>query len=282
MDPSNEGKDPTTTTIEEITSDIIRASKKLWNPDDAKQSTGIPETATPEFGTALPSPSPDRKPKQVRKTMGRSARPKSRVNSPDTSSTESAGSMESAEALARQQTTSLAFRRIIREITLIPGESESDYFELAGHIEADLKPNTSTEFILVSRFTQIQWDLRRIRMWKDQLRRQRATDAFVVLMESQLQGLDRMARAARWRDGHPDEQTRKLMRKIGLTKIDVVAHGFAENLTLFETLEVMETRLEVRGHTILRELERHREAQGRYDRRLIEGTARELNQGGKR
>jgi hypothetical protein len=281
MDPSNEGKDPATS-IEEIADEIIRASKKLWNPDDAKRSTGIAETATPEFGTASPSPSPDGKPKQVRNTMGRSARPKSRVKSPDRDRTESTGSIMSAEPVAPGQSTSLAFRRIVREITLVPGESESDYFDLAGHIEADLKPKTSTDFIFVSRFTQIQWDLRRVHMWKDQLRRRSATEAFMVLMESQLKGLDPMARAARWRDGDPDGETRKLMRKVGLKKIDVVAHGFAENLALFERLEIMETRLEVRGHTILRELERHREAQGRYDRRLIEGTARELNQGGKR
>jgi hypothetical protein len=148
---------PATTSIDEIADEIIRASMPLWNPEDAKRLEGIPETATSQFGAASPSPSSVRKPKQERKATGRSARLKTRVKSPDTNPTESTGSIMSAEAVAPRQTTSLAFRRIIREVTLVPGESESDYFELTGHIEADLKPNTSTEFIFVSRFTQIQW-----------------------------------------------------------------------------------------------------------------------------
>lgn len=274
MDPLDENKGPRPTSEDEVTQKILRASKALWPPEAADLPQGTARALPPAKPRRASSP-PTPKPKQQRTTTRRSSRGKTTATAPEFNPTGSAGSMSSkAETLAPQKTTSLAFRRIMREVTLVPGESESDYLELAAQVEADLQPNTSMEFIFVSRFTQIQWDLRRVHNWKDRLRRASATEAFVVLMESQLKKLDEPARAALWHNGQPDTDTKKLMRKAGLTKSDVVAGGLAKNLALFETLEIMEARLEMRGHTMLHELQRHRQTHQPYDLRLIEGTAK--------
>lgn len=159
---------------------------------------------------------------------------------------------------------------MMRDVALLPGESKDEYLDFTGQIEADLQPLTPTEFIFVSRFVQVQWDIRRVHSWKDQLKSGSATEAFIALMESHLKEIDRNARIALWRNGHPDKKTRKLMREAGLSKTAIVAQAVAEHLELFEALEVMETRLEMRGHTLLHELERHREAQERHSRKGIE------------
>lgn len=272
MAPNDNQKGSGRVSYDEAADELLNASKRLWRPEDRHGLESAPNVPPPSVPASAQSRRPRKKPKEegTHGPAPKSAKSKQPVPG-SKQNTASVGS-PAISTLTRNR-PSPSFRHIVRDVTLLAGESKEDYQNVAGVIEADLNPETPTEFIFVSRFTYIQWDIRRVHIWRDQLRRRCAKEAFVALLKPHLKVSDDHAVAALWRDGNPAKKTRTVLEEADLTETAIVAYGLAQNLSLFEALDLMEARLEMRGHTILHELERHREAQGRYYRRLLEGTS---------
>lgn len=166
--------------------------------------------------------------------------------------------------------------QILENVELFPGERAQDYADFAQALDHDLAPRTATDVIFVANFRYLVWELRRVRQWKAELQRGSATAAFVELMEAHLGKLDAAARGKRWRNGHPNSKTRKLMQEAGVTKMSVVAHGVAKHLALIEVLETLDARLDARSRDVLRDFDRQRDAQDRRqsNRPVIDGMFR--------
>jgi hypothetical protein len=166
--------------------------------------------------------------------------------------------------------------QIVDHVELMPGESVEDHAEFSEAIHHDLAPQTPVDLIHVADYLYLRWQLRRVRLWKHELQRGAATAAFVALMKAHLPNLDAAARAKRWRKGHLNSRTRKIMRDAGITSSSVVARALSDHLALFEALEMLDARLDARARDVLRDYERQREARGRRqsNRPLIEGLFR--------
>jgi hypothetical protein len=151
-------------------------------------------------------------------------------------------------------------QRIVLQIKVLPGENQAYADRFVRCLLQDLEPRDGREMILACRFISNAWELRRLSRFKDELRRGAATHAFVKLMGEHFKNLDAAARAERWRRGRPRQKTRTVMKKAGFNKTAIVSHGIADNLDLFQTIDLLEARLEARTNSMLHEFDRHRES----------------------
>lgn len=215
-----------------------------------KNSRGDPPSAPGESGDWADNKSPPGGPR---------ARAKKRAAEGDSAVAQDANQSGSS-GTPKKQPLSLA---LDVSVHLIPGESAEDYELLARRVLAAIAPRDELEEILAGDVVAYTWDIDRLRRFKAKLLGMAGAQPFASAVEEFLPKATVKERAARWHNGRPRKQGKKLLVRAGLDREAVLAQGFAGAIELFERIDSRILRSVALRNSILRELDRYRESRAR-------------------
>jgi hypothetical protein len=146
---------------------------------------------------------------------------------------------------------------------LWPGEDEVAYRQLAQRIRDYVAPKDVIDEILIADYTELSWEVWRLRQAKAKCIREAACNELASLL--QLAGhasWDASPLAREWDKGVPSaiKEVRRALAQVGFDDRAIAAKALMVIIVEVSTIDDAIAKAELRRNLTLREIERHREA----------------------
>ncbi len=154
---------------------------------------------------------------------------------------------------------------ILGPAALLPGDDRTLYDRLTGRLMAAVQPHDMIEAIWVRDVADSVWESHRLRRYRRDILQSSRPAGLERLLKGYHYGDTAEALAAAFARGQAKAaaEVRKLLEREGLGDEAIAAHGFVACLDEVERIDALIDRAEARTSTVLREVERRREAMAR-------------------
>jgi hypothetical protein len=157
---------------------------------------------------------------------------------------------------------------------LMENDNRADYEGLKERLQGALNPSNAMENIWVRDILDLQWELLRLRRLRILFLDSASHIGLRRVLSDRLESYKINSLVSGWALRNEDalEETYGLLDKWGLTEQDIDAHTLVASIDTLERFDRMIAQLEARRNSVLREIDRHRDA---LARRLKDALDRE-------